>query len=95
MVAGPPCCLWTFVSSSYHKRKRGMESGDESKIRVQMASLVVRNLAVLLMLAFERGVFWLIEQPSSAQMWNYAPILHCVVRCKAVRVHTWLGSFWT
>ena len=56
-----------------------MESGDESKLRVRMANLIVRNLAVLLMLAYDRGVFWIVEQPGSSNMWNYSPMQHCLV----------------
>ena len=81
------------LSSSYPKRKRGMESGDESKLRVRMASLIVRSLAALLIVAYDRGFFWIVEQPSSSQMWNYSPTQHCLVYCKAARAHTWLVSF--
>ena len=37
----------------------------KAKLRVRMANLIVRNLAVLLMLACDRGVLWLVEQPEA------------------------------
>ena len=93
IMAGPPCCLWKLLSSSVHKRKQNRPEGDETRLCVRMANLIVRNLAVLLKLATDRGVFWVIEQPSTSQMWFYQPLQQCLVACKAFRVYTWMGCF--
>ena len=76
VVADPPCCLGALLSSSYHKRKQGQEAGDESKVRVRMSNLIVRNLAALLNLAFARDVFWVTDQPSTSTMWFHRPMEH-------------------
>ena len=93
IMAGPPCSLWTFLSSSYHKRTLERPQGDESNMKVQISNLIVRNLVALLQLATRLNVYWIIEQPSSSETWIYPPMADLLQQCGARRVHTALRAF--
>ncbi len=93
VVAAPPCSLFTFLSSSYHRRTVERPEGDETKESVRTANLVVRNLVLLLYLATERNVHWIVEQPSSSRVWIYWPMRECLEHCSAQRCWTTLGSY--
>ena len=93
VMAGPPCSLWTFMASSVHSRSAVMPEGNLSNAKVRMSNLIVRNLAVVLSMAHDRGVHWIIEQPQSSRMWDYPPLAGCLFQCKARRRLTYMGCF--
>ena len=93
IMAGPPCSLWIFLSSSVHRRSDDCPEGDTSNRKVRMSNLIVRNLAVLLAIADSRGVFWIIEQPHSSSMWKYPPLKQYLDKCNAQRCFTCMGCF--
>ena len=55
LVAGPPCSLWVYMSSSVHRRSKHAPEGDVANAKVRLANLVVRNVTVLLRLCTQRG----------------------------------------
>lgn len=59
MLLGPPCGLFVFISSSYHRRSAGMPYGDQSKPRICAANQLVINLVILLCVAHTRKIFFL------------------------------------
>ena len=93
IMAGPPCSMWTFLASSVHCRSNQCPEGDTSNKKVRMSNLIVRNLAVLLSIADSRGVYWIIEQPSTSKMFDYPQLKHQMHQCNAVRCFTY-GLFW-
>lgn len=92
-MAGPPCSLWTFLSSSVHRRSDQCPQGDTTNRKVRMSNALVSNLCVLLQWAHSRGVYWVLEQPATSRMWEFAPVEALLQDCGAVRVFTHMGSF--
>ena len=93
ILLGPPCSLWVFFSSSFHKRTKHNAAGDENKRAIRDANTLVRNVCLLLGIAHFRGLYFILEQPSSSQMKNYNWI---VMLCKALRlrkISTWMRAF--
>ncbi len=93
IVAGPPCSLWTFMSSSVHKRTAENPGGDSTHRGVRMSNLLVSNLVVLLRHAHARGVHWVVEQPMTSRMWSFSPMATLISTCRAARVSTYMGAF--
>ncbi len=93
IVAGPPCSMWTFLSSSVHQRSRADPGGNTANQKVRMSNLLVSNLAVVLQWAHDRGAHWVVEQPATSLMWSYPPMAALLTACRAVRVHTYMGAF--
>ena len=93
ILLGPPCSLWVFFSSSYHKRTANNAAGDESKGLVREANNLVRNVALLLGIAHCRGIYFILEQPSSSQMKNYSWIQRLARALRLKKVSTWMRCF--
>lgn len=93
VMAGPPCALWTFLSSSVHKRNKDNPEGDLHNEGVRMSNLIVRNLVALLRVCVARGVYWVLEQPATSRMWDYPPMAKLLEETMAVRVFTYMGCF--
>ena len=79
LVGGPPCGLFTFLSSSYHMRSIENPLGDLKKPKVRLSNLLVNNYAVLMLVAFARDVFNCLEQPWRSFM-DKLPLLRRVLR---------------
>ncbi|CAK0816451.1 unnamed protein product, partial [Prorocentrum cordatum] len=67
---GPPCSLFVFMSSSYHKRTKVTPLGDESKSQVLQANYIAAFWVFLLTIASIRRVWWWTEQPGTSKMFN-------------------------
>ena len=59
MLAGPPCGLFVFLSSSYHRRNMCYPYGDQFRGKVRASNQLVVNFLVLLAVAHARGLHWL------------------------------------
>ena len=66
IVGGPPCSLFIFLSSSFHRRGPGHEQVDTSKLPVRLANVIVDNTMVLLEVAHLRSVWFVLEQPATS-----------------------------
>lgn len=64
--AGPPCSLFTFLSSSVHRRSLGNLDGQTVFESVRMANAIARNTAILLRVLLRRGCYVAIEQPKGS-----------------------------
>lgn len=93
ILAGPPCSLWTFMSSSVHKRNDACPEGDTGNRKVRMSNLLVSNLVTVLQHATARGVYWIVEQPMTSRMWSWPPMAALLSACNAVRARTHMGAF--
>ena len=96
VVAGPPCSLFIFLSSSVHRRRKGREEGDTSNPGVRLANLIVDNMMVFLGIMHERGVYFVLEQPSSSWMFKLPGVLHSMAQIGNENIHrvsTWMAAF--
>ncbi len=93
VMAGPPCSLWTFMSSSVHRRTSDCPGGDTTNWKVRMSNAVVDNLVALLCVACDRGVYWVVEQPATSRMWDWPPMAELLANSEALRVHTVMGAY--
>ena len=92
-LLGPPCSLWVFFSSPFHRRTQSNPAGDTTKKAVREANTLVRNTCLLLAIGHFRGVFFILEQPGSSKMENYSWLEQL---CKVLglrRVFTWMRCF--
>ncbi|CAK0840887.1 unnamed protein product [Prorocentrum cordatum] len=95
IVGGPPCSLFTFLSSSVHMRADGYEYGDESNYNVRLANRIALNFMFILKLMhmWNRKVYWVIEQPKSSWMMKLPEAQELMDITKAERVFTYMGAF--
>ena len=93
VLLGPPCSLWVYMSNSFHGRRKHMAAGDLSKAAVRAANTLIRNVVFLLALGHYRGIFFLLEQPSSSPLRNYSWIRRLAEALRCKKVHTWLKEF--
>ena len=93
ILMGPPCSLWVFMSSSYHRRTKWNPDGDTSKPAVRAANVLVRNLCFLMAVAHFRHVFLILEQPSSSQMRNYSWLVLICQNLGLKKIVTWMREY--
>ena len=93
VLLGPPCSLWVYMSNSYHGRRKHLAAGNLSRAAVRAANTLIRNVCFLLALGHYRGVFFILEQPSSSHMRNYSWIQRLAEALLCKKVHTWLKEF--
>jgi hypothetical protein len=70
--AAPPCSTWVWLSRASTGRDKRVE-GDAHNDYVQGQNALVCRLVLLLRLCMRRGVYWIVEQPRSTLMFEYAP----------------------
>ena len=70
ILAGPPCSLFIFLSSSVHKRSVSNPHGDCTRADVRLSNLVVTNFIHILLVCVPRGVKFIIEQPLTSTMYS-------------------------
>ncbi len=92
--AAPPCSTWIFLSR--HSTMRHVDvAGNPDSFYVRSQNALVCRLLVLCALCIKRGVFWVIEQPVSTIMFEYAPFKRFLQRhaplIKTARLH--MGAF--
>ncbi|CAE7740361.1 RHM1 [Symbiodinium sp. CCMP2456] len=93
IVAGPPCSLFIFLSSSIHRRSPHRPWGNQEYRSVRLSNCIVRNMTTFLQLMSERHVRWVIEQPSGSQMFRLPPLRRLMREVDAVPVTTYMGCF--
>ena len=93
LLLGPPCSLWVFFSSSFHKRTLSNPAGDTSKKLVRDANTLVRNVVLLLAIANYRNLFFILEQPSSSKMKNYSWLARLSRALGLRKITTWMRCF--
>ena len=92
LVAGPPCSLFIWMSSGF-TRRNARPGGDTSHSKVVLSNILVHNLVVLLCIAHCRGVWFLLEQPSSSKMFNLDYMRLLLAQVEASYVWTWMRCF--
>ncbi|CAK9025813.1 Putative rhamnose biosynthetic enzyme 1 [Durusdinium trenchii] len=92
IVAAPPCGTWVFLSSPSTGRTWMDPEGFKTKTCVLNNILVMRVLYIL-WYAWQRGVFFIWEQPLSSVMFAWKPVQMFLASCNARRVSFPMGSF--
>ena len=92
--AAPPCSSWVFLNMGTSGRRAYREAGAwETNAKIKCQNALAARVAALCFLASTRGVWWLVEQPSSSLMFGYLPWA-CVaegLRPSVIRTH--MGAF--
>ena len=93
ILLGPPCSLWVFMSQSVHQRTVMNAVGDIGKASVRAANCLVRNCTMLLAIAHCRGVFFILEQPSTSRMVHFPWVQALMAALRLKRIGTWMRCF--
>ena len=75
---GMPCSSFVWISRSRHRRTAEAPFGDETQPNVLKANEILGRVALLLVLATVRKIWWLIEQPKSSML-PYCPNVRAVM----------------
>ena len=94
-MAGPPCSLFVFMSSSIHMRSSNDETGDETNYKVRMANHIVRNYLEALSAVKRNGrLLWSVtEQPVSSHMPKLDEFKEFITRHGIDYELTFMGSY--
>ena len=87
LFAGPPRSLFVLMPASVQTRSHSEFLGDTSNYKVRMASLIVENTVVFLMVASERGACSVVEQPVSSWMCKQASMVDLAFAGQCVLHH--------
>lgn len=94
IVAGPPCSMFVFFSSSNHRRHEVGIMGDPNSPPTRLSNLICENMSIILMLLRRKVFFHLVvEQPGSSVMYKLPCMLTLAAAFGASMVFTWLGMF--
>lgn len=74
MMCGPPCSMFTFWTSSQHKRSKRRPEGNKKDRQTRLANIIAENLAALLLVLHhgDPAMFpmLIIEQPRGSWMYK-------------------------
>ena len=84
-TCGPPCGLFVFISSAFHKRSCFLPYGAQALRKIRAANQIIVNLVVLLAVAHSRAVF--ILNPSYKMF--FPCFSHAFCKCLV-----WSRLFW-
>ena len=84
----PPCSSWVWMSRHSTGRNRGALGNQENENVVRQNHLVSR-VCYLVALAWKRGLYFIIEQPSSSVMWEHPRLRKLLERInRKMGIHT-------
>ena len=96
---GTPCSTWVWIARGHTQRSSRNIEGNTCRLDVRQANRMVDIVAMLLNLIVVRGVFYLIEQPSTSCIWRQKKLLKhfrsrpMVHNTPLKKHHVWLGYF--
>lgn len=90
--AAPPCQMWTWMSSSVHRRTKRNPRGDRSLSSVREANNIARITAGLVKLAVSRKARVCVENPGP-RIFSYPPMRRALAYARASCYITYLGAF--
>ncbi|CAL1143782.1 unnamed protein product [Cladocopium goreaui] len=96
VVAGPPCSLYVWISRGTHSRlSHGHDIyGNTKYLSIRMSNAIVRNFVWLLKkIHLIRPLFWIIEQPTSSQMFLVPEMDEALQMWGLWLTTTWMGCF--
>ena len=89
----PPCNLFSWMSSSVHKRSKLNPRGNLSLPTVRRSNKIARIAAGLVRLAHALKVRVAVENPRNSGLFRYHPMKKALQMCRAEKNLTWLGPF--
>jgi hypothetical protein len=92
LTAGPQCSTWIFIALGHTKRNVNIE-GDTTRADVREGNLANARLAVLIKICVSRGVFWLVEQPSTSKFFEFNDMAEVLQNTPYRRIGTWMGHW--
>ena len=92
-MAGPPCSLFVWLSTTKHRRSSGNAWGNTSDPDVRLSNVIATNAAMVLGVGALRGVRIMLEQPSSSRMFDLPPVRALIQHLRLFDVFTWFGAF--
>lgn len=96
---GIVCSSWVFMSRGHTKRSRLRPWGDRNRQDIRDANRMCWRTALAIELCILRGVYWIIEQPSTSVIFCYAPLKNIYLKRPAIKGHritrkfVWLGHW--
>jgi hypothetical protein len=96
---GIPCSTWVWIARGHTERTKKNINGNTHREDVCQANRMVDIIAMLLDLLVLRGVFYVIEQPSTSLVWFHKELRNHfrskpkVQRTMLKKHHVWLGYF--
>lgn len=96
---GIPCQTWVWMARGHTLRSAACVRGDTRRVDVRDANRIVQRCVSLLEFLVLRGVYYIIEQPSTSLVWRYLPMRrHLRKRPRVLKTsltahHIWLG-YW-
>ena len=87
-LAGPPCSMFIFLSSSMHQRTLWNPLGDTSLAKIRMANMIAKNTVWLLELLTSRGCFVVVEQPLNSVMYRLKDFTDWMARDADMQFYT-------
>ena len=91
--SGIQCSSWIFFTSSQTRRCKHNPEGDRDNPMVQESMLTLAHYCILLLVAYARNVYWVVEQPGDSRLYDTTLWQHVASLCQATRVWTWQGAF--
>ena len=89
----PPCNMFSWMSSSVHKRTKLNPGGNTQLASVRRSNTITRVAAGLVRLAYALKVRVAVENPHNSGLFRYRPMKKALEICRAQKVLTWLGAF--
>jgi hypothetical protein len=89
----PPCNLFSWMSSSVHKRTKLNPAGNIHLPSVRRSNKIARIAAGLVRLAYALKVRVAVENPHNSGLFRYHPMKKALEICGAQKHFTWLGAF--
>ena len=95
VLSGPPCSLFVFLSSSFHRRSNLRPLGATDRWKVRLSNLIVSNMCVAMKLVLPRTIYIIIEQPKSPFMFPHPAMtmLQAASEQEWVTIPTFMGKF--
>ncbi len=93
--SAPPCSSWVFMSRGSTGRHESVAGWHGTSPFVTTQNALAARVASLCSLASARGVWWVVEQPSSSRMFEYCPwvVLAEGLRPNIGMVRTFMDAF--
>ena len=93
LMAAPKCSNYVWINRGTSRRSRNNPKGDTNRRDVRDSNQTAGLLAILMKIAYKRGVKWIVEQPSSSLFWLMKSVRQSITECGAHHCFCWMGAF--
>ncbi len=91
--SAPPCSSWVYMSRGSTGRHERVAGWYDTRPLVATQNALAARVASLCSLASARGVWWIVEQPSSSLMFEYCPWVVLAEGLRPRFVRSYMGAF--